>query len=51
MYDNLIDEFINKVSSLNVAIIGETIVDEFITVSYEGSIHEICLPSLKIRYR
>ena len=32
----LIKDFINKSKKLNVAIIGETIIDEFVNVNYEG---------------
>lgn len=38
-----VDDFIRKVSGLNVLVAGETIVDEFIPVSYEGqSMKSIC---------
>src|SRR5574337_799813 len=30
------EEFINQVSNLRVAVIGETIIDEFVDVIYEG---------------
>jgi bifunctional ADP-heptose synthase (sugar kinase/adenylyltransferase) len=48
MYNELINDFMNKVSSLNVAIIGETIVDEFIDVSYEGQSMKSVCPVLKL---
>lgn len=38
-----VDDFIQKVSDLKVAVIGETIADEFVFVSYEGqSMKSIC---------
>ena len=38
-----LDDFIKKVSRLKVAVIGETITDEFVFVSYEGqSMKSIC---------
>ena len=40
---NTIEEFFRGVKDYNVAIIGETIIDEFVTVSYEGqSMKSIC---------
>lgn len=40
---NTVDNFIYKVSDLSVAVIGESITDEFIFVSYEGqSMKSIC---------
>ncbi|MCO6494377.1 MAG: hypothetical protein J5I91_01680 [Bacteroidetes bacterium] len=32
----LIEEFIEKTSKLKIAVVGETIIDEFVTVYYEG---------------
>src|SRR5688572_26117156 len=38
-----LDDFIKKVSGLKIAVIGETITDEFVFVSYEGqSMKSIC---------
>jgi bifunctional ADP-heptose synthase (sugar kinase/adenylyltransferase) len=38
-----VKNFINKVRNLNIAVIGETITDEFVFVSYEGqSMKSIC---------
>lgn len=43
MMINVIERFIKEASSLNVLVIGETIIDEFIDVSYEGqSMKSIC---------
>ena len=43
MLQKTVDNFIEKVSELKVAVIGETITDEFIFVSYEGqSMKSIC---------
>jgi bifunctional ADP-heptose synthase (sugar kinase/adenylyltransferase) len=43
MLANIVEEFIRKTASLKVAVIGETIIDEFIEVSYEGhSIKSAC---------
>jgi bifunctional ADP-heptose synthase (sugar kinase/adenylyltransferase) len=40
---NSVDNFIDKVKGLSVAVIGETITDEFVFVSYEGqSMKSIC---------
>lgn len=40
---NTVDNFIDKVKDLSVAVIGETITDEFVFVSYEGqSMKSIC---------
>ena len=36
MHIQHIEDFCNKVAKLKVAVIGETIIDEFITVHYEG---------------
>ena len=48
MYNDLIIDFINKTSKLKVAIIGETIIDEFISVSYEGQSMKSVCPVLKL---
>ncbi|HUQ65155.1 MAG TPA: PfkB family carbohydrate kinase [Flavitalea sp.] len=40
---DIVDNFIEKVKDLNIAVIGETITDEFVFVSYEGqSMKSIC---------
>ncbi|MBL7699629.1 MAG: hypothetical protein JNK79_15795 [Chitinophagaceae bacterium] len=40
---NSVDSFIDKVRNLSVAVVGETITDEFVFVSYEGqSMKSIC---------
>ena len=40
---NTVDQFIEQVKDLSVAVIGETITDEFVFVSYEGqSMKSIC---------
>lgn len=43
----IIDEFIDKVKNLNVLVIGETIIDEFVPVSYEGNSMKSNCPVLK----
>ncbi len=48
MITNLVDNFIDKAKSLKIGIIGETIIDEFVYVSYEGqSMKSIC-PAFKL---
>ncbi|MFI5150090.1 MAG: PfkB family carbohydrate kinase [Bacteroidia bacterium] len=43
MLTNAVEDFIRKAASLRVAVIGETIIDEFVDVSYEGhSIKSAC---------
>ena len=38
-----VEDFIEQIAGLNVLVIGETIIDEFIPVSYEGqSMKSIC---------
>ena len=43
-----INRFIDKVKGLNVLVIGETIVDEFVPVSYEGNSMKSNCPVLKL---
>ena len=51
MIVNIVEDFIDRVQDLNVAVVGETITDEFIYVSYEGqSMKSIC-PVLKVAGR
>jgi bifunctional ADP-heptose synthase (sugar kinase/adenylyltransferase) len=51
MITQLVDDFIEKAKPLKVAVIGETIVDEFVYVSYEGqSMKSIC-PAFKLSGR
>lgn len=51
MITNIVHEFIEKATNLRVAVIGETITDEFIYVSYEGqSMKSIC-PVFKLTGR
>jgi bifunctional ADP-heptose synthase (sugar kinase/adenylyltransferase) len=45
---NLVDQFIDDVKDLRVAVIGETITDEFIFVSYEGPSMKSLCPVLKL---
>src|SRR5690349_18937071 len=43
MLDKIVDNFIDKVKNFKVAVVGETITDEFVFVSYEGqSMKSIC---------
>ena len=43
MLDRIVEEFILKSKDLHVAVIGETIIDEFVYVTYEGqSMKSIC---------
>ena len=43
----VIEDFINRVKDLKVLVIGETIVDEFVPVSYEGNSMKSNCPVLK----
>lgn len=43
-----IKEFISKAENLNVAVIGETIIDEFVDVEYEGMSMKSSCPALRI---
>lgn len=45
---NIISDFILKVKDLKVAVIGETIIDEFIDVEYEGMSMKSSCPALKL---
>jgi len=45
---NLIDDFCNKVKDLRILVIGETIVDQFIAVEYEGQSMKSACSSLKL---
>ena len=36
MLVNLVEQFIDEVKDLRVAVVGETITDEFVFVNYEG---------------
>lgn len=48
MIASSIESFINKSSGLRVAVIGETIIDEFIPVTYEGPSMKSLCPALKL---
>ncbi len=51
MITEFVDEFINRAKDLKVAVVGETITDEFIFVSYEGPSMKSLCPVLKLSER
>ncbi len=51
MLARTIDEFISKTKDLSVAVVGETITDEFIFVTYEGPSMKSLCPALKLTGR
>ncbi|WP_421796957.1 PfkB family carbohydrate kinase [Haliscomenobacter sp.] len=48
MITSIVESFIDKVSNLRVVVIGETIIDEFVPVTYEGPSMKSLCPALKI---
>jgi bifunctional ADP-heptose synthase (sugar kinase/adenylyltransferase) len=48
MITALVDEFIARAKDLKVAIVGETITDEFVFVSYEGPSMKSLCPALRL---
>ncbi len=51
MITEFVDEFISRAKDLKVAVVGETITDEFIFVSYEGPSMKSLCPVLKLSER
>ena len=48
MLVNLVEQFIDEVKDLRVAVVGETITDEFVFVNYEGPSMKSLCPVLKL---
>lgn len=51
MLEKVLNEFIKKAKDLTVAVVGETIRDEFVFVSYEGPSMKSLCPALKLTGR
>jgi bifunctional ADP-heptose synthase (sugar kinase/adenylyltransferase) len=51
MITALVEDFIEKAAGLRVAVVGETITDEFVFVSYEGPSMKSLCPALKLTGR